>query len=77
MKDKTIEKSIIDITKRIKRIENKNILDVNILDFSSLEFVELIVEIEEEFGIQFCEDDLLLDKYERIGDIAKKVETYL
>ena len=77
MDNKFIERKIADIIKKIKFINGENILDVNISNFSSLEFVELIVEIEEYFNIQFVEEDLLLTQYKTIGDIVKKIELYL
>lgn len=77
MNNKYIEKKVVEIIQKIKDVKEDNILNLHISNFSSLEFVELIVAIEECFSIQFNEEDLLLDKYMIVENIVEKIEEYL
>jgi acyl carrier protein len=44
---------------------------------SSLEVIELIMEVEDEFGIEFFERELSLDILDRVGELAQAVERKL
>lgn len=46
------------------------------LGFDSLRMVELIVALEEEFGIQFCEDDLDPAQLLTVEDLYVLTEKY-
>lgn len=44
------------------------------LGFDSLRFVQLIVEIERQFGVKFADGDLSYDTLDRVDRIAEFVE---
>lgn len=54
----------------IKSMPNSTIRE---LDLDSLEFINLFVMIEDEFGFTFTNDDLILDNYKVIQDIINIV----
>ena len=41
------------------------------LSFTSIHFVRLIVEIEESFGFEICDDDIDLAKLDCVGNLNK------
>ena len=47
------------------------------LGLDSIEFVELIVEIEEEFGFEFTEEELNLERYYNIKDLLNVVDGHI
>jgi acyl carrier protein len=44
------------------------------LNIDSLSFVELLIEIENTFNIQFDEDFLLMDAYPNVGSVIDQVK---
>lgn len=47
------------------------------LAFESIKLLELVVYLEEEFGIEFDDDRLTMENFETIGLIVKTVENLL
>lgn len=71
------------IREKIAKVLNININLVNAVDeqenlrkfdFNSIRLVELVVELENEFGIEFSDDDLLLESMDTIAKIKKLIE---
>ncbi len=48
-----------------------------LIGIDSLNCMELVVNIEEEFGINFCDDELLLDNLNSINKLSKIIEKKL
>lgn len=46
------------------------------MGFDSLKRVELIVALEEEFGMEFDQSDLETEQLERVGDLVDLVSRY-
>lgn len=74
-----IKNSVIEILKR-NGVEWKNSYDclelVNV-GVDSLLFVKLIVEIEEEYGFEFKDEDLNAGMYRTMNDFLYKIRDYL
>jgi hypothetical protein len=49
----------------------------DILSLDSLNVVSLIIEIENEYGFEFNEDDINLNNFSSINSIKKTVKKYL
>lgn len=47
------------------------------IGLKSLQFVQFIVEIEEELAIEIQDDDLLVSNFQTVGDICETIEKYL
>lgn len=75
--DRRLKKIIIDILQdKDIELENKITLDCNLMDdlgFDSLLFIQLIVEVEKEFKIEFKMSDLNLS----VMRIYKNLQRYL
>ena len=71
MKDKVIE-----IIKNACAIDEEVTLgsELKLLSLDSLAFVSIVVELEEEFGIEFELDELSVFDWKTVGDIANSVE---
>lgn len=72
--NQNVEKSVYEIIKRIGNIndEKKMELDVCLIEdlgFDSIKMITLIVEIENEFGIEFDDDDLDIKKLDLLENI--------
>ena len=71
------------ITKKITEILNlKNSIDLNaslknVYGIDSLQIVQLVIDLEEEFSIELDDEDLLFENYENINTIAKMIESKL
>ncbi len=55
--------------------ESEIAMDTNLtedLSADSLDFVDLIMSLEDEFSLEFNEDDA--DKFKTVGDIVKHIE---
>lgn len=75
--------------KIIKILKNNNFIDKDIerislelslkdtFGLSSINLVELIVAIEQEFEFEFDDEDLILDNYDSIKSIMDKVAKYI
>lgn len=69
--------SLYDIV--LKFVENRNEIisdDENLIDrgIDSLKFIQLIVSLEEEYGISIDEESLLLDNFDTINKIRYYME---
>lgn len=70
-----ISKNAIEIGEEILELKLENrLVDVGI---NSLSYVKSIVQIENEFGFEFKDEDLDFRKIESIQDIYNKVIEYL
>lgn len=72
-----VEIEIIEIIKQVKQDESLQIdssLSFNDLDIDSIEFVSIIVEVEEKFGIEFSDDMLQLDNMGTITKMALYID---
>ena len=71
MKDRVIE-----IIKNACAIDEEVTLgsELKLLSLDSLTFVGIVVELEEEFGIEFELDELSVFDWKSVGDIANSVE---
>ena len=56
-----------------KRNEKEIFSGDMVLNLTSLEFIEVIVSLEEKYGIEFNDDDLLIEAYHCNDDLARKV----
>lgn len=75
--DKLNEK-ISEIVKYIAEGKYNVSEDVDITEvFDSIQFVTLIIKLEEEFDIEIDSDDFEAEKFRSIKDIAELIETYL
>lgn len=71
MKDRVVE-----IIRNACAIDEEVSLDseLKLLSLDSLTFVSIVVELEEEFGIEFELDELGFFDWKTVGDIANNVE---
>ena len=66
----------------IKLIKNKVSLDENVnlntkltdLSLDSLSFIELLLEIEEMYKIEFNDSSLYIDNYKTVNDLINKIK---
>ena len=68
---------IIEIIRDACALKEDNItFETNLGDISldSLTFIEVIVRIEQEFGVEFDDEDLNIDDWGTIGDVIHYVE---
>ncbi len=65
------------IENRMKDIIERNGLfisdDTEELEFDSIQFITIVIDIEEEFHIEFTEDNLRIDKTLTLGDFCDVV----
>ncbi len=69
---------IVEIIAEQLEIEDKNTIKpetsiMNDLEADSLDAVEIVMAIEDEFGIEISDEDA--EQFKNIGDIAKYVES--
>jgi len=71
MKDRVVE-----IIRNACAIDEEVTLDseLKLLSLDSLTFVSIVVELEEEFGIEFELDELGVFDWKTVGDITNSVE---
>lgn len=71
MKDKVVE-----IVQKACAIDEVVTLDseLSLLSLDSLTFVNVVIEIEEEFDIEFELDELSMLAWEKVGDIVNRLE---
>ena len=67
-----IREFIYNKNKNLKIDDNDNIFQQKILD--SLAFVELVVFIENNFGFQFEDEELIIENFKSINTISNVVE---
>lgn len=67
---------VVDIIRNACAIDEEVTLDseLKLLSLDSLTFVSIVVELEEEFGIEFELDELGVFDWKTVGDIANNVE---
>jgi len=53
-----------------------NLIESTLLTLSSVNFVDLLIEVEEQLEIEFAEDFLTMSKI-TIGDLAEKIKAYV
>ena len=54
-------------------IDDNTNADVVADDFDSLQFIALICDLEEKYGISITEEELILDKYENLNQFVDLV----
>ena len=67
---------VVEIVKNACAINEEVTLDseLKLLSLDSLTFVGVVIDLEEEFGIEFEVDELDILDWKTVGDIAKSVE---
>ena len=67
---------VVEIIKNACAVDEEVSLDseLKLLSLDSLTFVSIVVELEEEFGIEFELDELELFNWKMVKDIVKSVE---
>ncbi len=74
------------VEETIYNLLNKNGIDWNEelynaqltdLGIDSMLFIQLVVDIEDEFGFEFDDEDLLLELYDTMEDVINKVKKYI
>ncbi len=71
-----IEKSVNAI-KPVGSITEEDYIDSRNIGFTSLQFLTFIVQVEEEFNIEFEDEELSFDRYQNISDFVDTVEKLL
>ncbi len=71
-----IEKCVNDI-KPIGDINEEDYIDSRNIGFTSLQFLTFIVQVEEEFSIEFEDEELSFERYQNISDFVDTVEKIL
>lgn len=70
-----MEQKIYDVIKKnIKGVDSIN-LDTTLVEcgVNSIEFISIIIALEEEFDIRFEDIQLIFDQYKTIGEIVETV----
>ena len=52
-------------------------LDLQLVDINSIDFIEILVELEEAFEISFKDEELDFDKYSTVRDIVTVVKQHI
>lgn len=68
------------IEKLMKNVDVVLSEDMNLIDdlnFDSIQLINLIIEIEEQFGVEFNDSDLLFDHFNRISDLCSLINQLL
>ena len=67
-----IEQKVIESIKLITRATNEITLNDSLesLQVNSIAFIKIIIVLEEEFGIEFDDDKMLVTAFPLVGDIA-------
>jgi acyl carrier protein len=82
MPDQTIERlrqliaTKLDANIKIEEIEPSTALLESGLKLNSLAIVDLITYVEEEFGVQFGEDDLNMDSFASVQALANVIDSH-
>mgnify|MGYP001151800033 CR=1 FL=1 len=61
----------------IKKIEVNKDSKFDEIGLDSIEFVQLIVNIEDKFNIEFNEEELNVDMYKNVNDLVKVIEEHI
>lgn len=65
------------ISKKGKLPQNINLDEFNYIDtgyVDSMGLLKFVVELEQEFDIQICDDDIMLPEFKTIGGLANMIE---
>lgn len=67
-----VEQKVIEIIKKIARVTNEITLNDSLesLQVNSITFIKIIIALEEEFGVEFGDDKLLVTSFSLVGDIV-------
>lgn len=75
-----MEEQLIEIVKAVlelsEDIEIENDTDLQELGLDSMTCVEIVVNLEEEFGVTIDEEDLLVENMSSIDALVRLVEKY-
>ncbi len=71
-----IEKCVNAI-KPIGAVGEEDYVDSRKIGFTSLQFLTFIVQVEEEFSIEFEDEELSFERYQNISDFVDTVEKIL
>ncbi len=74
---KQIEELIVGIMAPHEENAVKDTAENYFGQFDSLRFIELIVGVENNFGIALRDDDLIMDENSTLDDFVGKIEKYL
>ena len=79
LNQQTIAKRLVDLIKEIKNFEKVSLMDDLFLDlgFDSLNFLDYLVLVENEYNITINESDLDLDNLNSIDKISKVILKYV
>lgn len=65
------------ISKKGKLPQDINLDEFNYIDtgyVDSMGILKFVVELEQEFGIEICDDDIMLSEFKTIGGLVKLIE---
>ena len=68
---------VISCIYEIKKIKVNKISKFVEIDLDSIEFVQLLVNIENKFKIEFKEEELNLELYKNVNDLVKIVKKHI
>lgn len=72
-----IEKFVNNFIKCLQENEKCSFKQDDMLSLDSLNVVSLIIEIENEYGFEFKEDDINLNNFSSINSIKETMKKYL
>ncbi len=67
----------LDVNIKVEQIQDDAVFFEGGLGIDSIAIVELISLVEEEFGLQFSDDDLVPESFANLGALANLVEKRL
>ncbi|MBC8580749.1 acyl carrier protein [Zhenhengia yiwuensis] len=71
------------VTGKIKEIINNSEMEITVdkkiesIGMNSIDFIRLLVFLEDTYDMEFSDDDLVIGDYEVIGDVIDKIYTML
>ena len=76
-----MKETVMEIVQNILQIHNDkiellNTSDLRTLGMNSITAVQIIIELENAYGIEFCEDDYLLEAVSSIDKIVELLEKH-
>ena len=73
----SIEQEIVKLMMEVGELPDNIGLDTTFkeIELESINFITIIVEIEEHFEIEFDDENMILSNYETVGDFVKYVES--
>lgn len=75
----TIENEIIEIMKEAGELPDNIGLDTTFkeIELESINFITIVVEIEDYFEIEFDDENMLISKYKTVGNFVNYVESII